>query len=91
MLGLLDQLPHTSNAKNFLEMTGYKGGFLYQDKAALTSGNLITASGVAPIEFAVEIFRKLDICSDATLDAWYKLHKEQNPEAFYELMKGHAT
>lgn len=89
-LGLLDELPHTSNAKLFLEMVGYQGGCHYQDKPAVASGNLITASGVAPVEFAVEIFRKLDIYSEATLQAWYKLYKDQNAEGFYELMAEHG-
>jgi putative intracellular protease/amidase len=88
--GLLDELPHTSNAKVFLEMVGYKGACFYQDKPAVTSGNLITASGIAPIEFAVEIFRKLDVYSDTTLKSWHKLHKHQNPEGFYELMAEHG-
>ncbi|MDP1974873.1 MAG: DJ-1/PfpI family protein [Alphaproteobacteria bacterium] len=89
--GLLDELPHTSNAKIFLEMVGYKGGFHYQEKLAVTSGNLITASGVAPIEFAIEIFRKLDVYTDTTLQSWQKLYKNQNPEGFYELMAEHGN
>ncbi len=89
--GLLDALPHTSNAKIVLEMVGYKGGFHYQDKLAVTSGNVITASGIAPIEFAMEIFRKLDVYSEATLQAWYKLYRDQNPEGFYELVAEHGS
>lgn len=89
--GLLNELPHTSNAKMFLEMVvGYKGGSHYQDQLAVTSGNLITASGVAPIEFAIEIFRKLDVYSDTTLHAWHKLYKDHNPDGFYELMAEHS-
>jgi putative intracellular protease/amidase len=88
--GLLDEVPHTSNAKIFLEMVGYKGGAHYQDNPAVTAGNLITASVVAPIEFAIEIFRKLDVYSDASLQAWYKLFKDQNPQGYYELMAEHG-
>lgn len=88
--GLLDERPHTSNAKGFLEAVGYKGGAHYQDQPAVTAGNLITASGIAPIEFAIEIFRKLDVYSDTTLQAWYKLFKEQNPAGFFELMAEHG-
>lgn len=88
--GLLDELPHTSNAKAFLEMTNYKGGCHYQDRPAVTAGNLISASGVAPVDFAIEIFRKLDLYSDSTLKSWRKLYQNQDPEGFYELMTEHA-
>ncbi|WP_312740067.1 type 1 glutamine amidotransferase family protein [Cedecea neteri] len=88
--GVLDELPHTSNAKIFLEMVGYKGGAHYQDQLAVTAGNLITASGIAPIEFAIEIFRRLDVYSETTLHAWSKLYKDHNPEGFYELMAEHS-
>lgn len=88
--GLLDEVPHTSNAKNFLKMVGYQGEAHYQDQLVVTCGNLITASGIAPIEFAIEIFRKLDVYSDAALQAWSKLYKAQNPDGFYELMAGHS-
>lgn len=88
--GLLDELPHTSNAKIFLEMVGYKGGAHYLDQPVVTSGNLITASGIAPVEFAIEIFRKLDVYSDTTLHAWSKLYKDRNPEGFYELIAEHS-
>ena len=89
--GLLDEVPHTSNSKTYLEALGYKGGKHYQDQLAFTSGNLITASGVAPIEFAIEIFRKLDIYSDKTLQAWYKLYKSQDSQGFYELLEEHPN
>lgn len=88
--GLLDERHHTSNAKGFLEAVGYKGGVHYQDQPAVTAGNLITASGIAPIEFALEIFRKLDVYSETTLQAWNKLFKEQNPTGFFELMAEHG-
>ncbi len=88
--GLLDELPHTSNAKEFLEMTDYSGGCHYQDRPAVTSGSLITASGIAPIAFAIEIFRKLDLYTDSTLEAWRKLYQKQDPEGFNELMAVHA-
>ena len=87
--GLLDHVPHTSNVKMFLEMVGYQGAEHYQEQLVVTAGNLITASGVAPIEFAIEIFRKLDLYSDRTLRAWSKLYKDQNAQGFFELMAEH--
>ncbi len=91
LFGLLDDVPHTSNAKAFLEMVGYKGGAHYQEKPAVTAGHLITASGVAPIEFAIEIFRMLDLYADTTLASWKKLYRDQDADGFYELMAEHGV
>ena len=88
--GLLDERPHTSNAKVFLEMTGYQGGADYQDRLVVADGDLITASGIAPVPFAAEIFRKLDLYGEATLTSWLKLYQDQDPAGFYELMAGSA-
>lgn len=87
--GLLDERPHTSNAKVFLEMTGYRGGAHYQERPAVTSGNLITASGIAPIPFAAEIFRKLDLYGEPTLQSWLKLYRDHDAAGFFELMAEH--
>lgn len=89
--GLLDDVQHTSNAPEFLEATGYKGAVHYRNESAVTSGNIITASGVAPISFAVEVFRELDLYSDFTLAAWRKIYEDHNPEGYYELMTEHGA
>ena len=36
---------------------------------------MITASGIAPVEFAREIFRTLGLYSREALDAWYALFR----------------
>ncbi|MEN3930836.1 type 1 glutamine amidotransferase family protein [Microvirga sp. W0021] len=88
--GLLNDIPHTSNAKAFLETTGYKGAEYYREEPAVTAGNLITASGVAPVEFALEIFRKLDLYTERTLNSWKNLYKYQKAEGFFELFAEQA-
>ncbi|UXI03668.1 DJ-1/PfpI family protein [Photobacterium sp. TY1-4] len=88
--GLLDERAHTSNAPEFLAMTGYQGGSRYVDQPAITDGNVITASGVAPIAFAAEIFRILDMYTETTQDAWWQLFAEQDPTGFYALMQEQA-
>jgi len=55
--GLLDDKRHTSNAREYLAATRYRGGALYQDEPAVTDGRLITAAAMAPVDFAVHIFR----------------------------------
>lgn len=83
--GLLDQRLHTSNDAAYLSASGYGGAHLYCDVPAITDGSVITASGLAPLEFAAEILRLLDVYSPTTLDAWYSLHKHGSAAKFYEM------
>ena len=73
--GFLDNRLHTSNAPEYLKATGYRGYSLYRHIPAIADGNLITASGTAPVDFAYQIFGMLGIYSDPALDAWYALFK----------------
>jgi putative intracellular protease/amidase len=85
--GLLDRRRHTSNAPEYLAATQYCGAAFYEDSPAVTDDNVITASGIAPIDFAYHIFRHLDLYSLQALDAWYGLYKTGRPEYFDALMK----
>lgn len=85
--GLLDSRQHTSNAPEYLAATQYCGAALYEDSPAVSDDNVITASGIAPIDFAYHIFRHLDLYSLQVLDAWYGLYKTGRPEYFNALMK----
>jgi len=85
--GLLDDRRHTSNAAPFIAASGYKGAQFYLDAPAVTDGNVITASGIAPIEFAREIFRILDVYSPAVIDAWFALYKDGDSSRFYQLSR----
>jgi len=85
-VGMLDLMKHTSNSLEYLKMTHYAGAALYQNEPAVTDGKLITASATAPLEFAREIFRQLDLYRSETLDAWYGLFHTKNP-AFYEALE----
>jgi len=87
--GLLDTRRHTSNDLQVLKMfcPGYQGEKYYLNEPAVTDGNLITASGLAPVDFAYHIFKKLDVMHESTLTAWYNLHVTRKPEFFYALME----
>jgi putative intracellular protease/amidase len=85
--GLLDKCKHTSNAKEYLAFTGYKGSDFYQDVPAVTDDNVITASSIAALEFAYQILLKLNVFSIEALDAWYGLFKTGEAEYFYKLMQ----
>lgn len=84
--GLLDTRRHTSNAPQYLAATLYKGAALYQDDAVVSDGNLITASSMAPLDFARAIFARLDLYEPAVLDAWYGLFSTRRPEYFAALV-----
>jgi putative intracellular protease/amidase len=86
--GLLDNRPHTSNDPAALKMfcPNYRGGEHYVNEPAVTDGNLSTASGLAPVEFAYHVFRSLDVMTPATLEAWHGLFSTRQPEYFSALM-----
>jgi putative intracellular protease/amidase len=86
--GLLDKRPHTSNDPAALKMfcPNYRGEKYYVNEPAVTDAGLITASGFAPVEFAYHVFRRLDVMTPATLEAWHGLFTTRQPEYFYALM-----
>jgi len=88
--GMLDSVRHTSNARAYLAATGYQGAALYQEQPAVTDGNVITAGSTAPIEFAYQIFKQLDVYSDEALDAWFGLFKTGDA-AYYDALTQQAT
>ena len=87
--GLLDNRPHTSNDPAALKMfcPNYRGVDHYVNEPAVTDGNLITASGLAPVEFAYHVFRSLDVMAPAALEAWHGLFTTRRPDYFYALME----
>ena len=76
-LGLLNGLKHTSNDLNYLKEIApeYRGEESYQHLLAVTDKNIITANGIAPIEFTKEIFSKLKLYSSDDLEKWFQLFK----------------
>lgn len=86
--GLLDSRVHTSNDLGYLKMVcpEYKGEKYYITEPAVTDGKLITASGVAPLEFTVQVIKALDVFKPETLDFWYKLYQTHQPDYFFKLM-----
>ena len=86
--GVLDQRAHTSNDLGYLKMVcpSYDGEKYYKYEGAVTDGSLITASGIAPLEFALHILKTLDVFLPQTLDSWYNLYKTQESKYFFELM-----
>ncbi|EOP88886.1 ThiJ/PfpI family protein [Bacillus cereus HuB4-4] len=86
--GYLDSINHTSNNLDYMKMVcpTYKEENFYEVGPVASSENLITASGVAPLEFAMEVLRKLDVFAPDTLHSWYKLNETHEVEYFFQLM-----
>lgn len=87
--GMLNNRWHTSNDLEFLKMIcpNYEGEIYYKQEPAVTDGNLITASGTAPLEFTAHVLKKLGVFSLETLDSWYNLYRTQESKYFYELIR----
>ena len=87
-MGYLDTRKHTSNNLEYTRMVcpNYKGEKFYEVEAAVSDANLVTASGIAPLEFAMEVLKQLDVFAPDTLHSWYNLNKTHNPEYFFQLM-----
>lgn len=75
--GLTRGVRHSSNALEYLKTSypEYKDEAFYANEPAVSDGLLITAGGVYSLEFAREIFRKLETFSEAEIDAWFNLYK----------------
>ncbi len=87
--GALDSKLHTSNDKEYLKMIcpEYRGEKNYKDTAVVNSERLITASGIAPIEFSYQVIKNLEVFSDETLNNWYGLYDKKEAKYWYGLMK----
>ena len=88
--GLLDNRRHTGNDRESLAVSGYHGRTHYVDAPAVTDKNVITASGLAPVDFAREIIRALHLYNDDALEAWYALFKHGNTARYYDLVRSAA-
>lgn len=87
--GILNNRKHTSNGIEVLKMfcPEYTGENFYLNQPAVTDDNLITASGLAPLEFSYEILKRTNLMKTETLEAWYQLYKTNEPKYFYALME----
>jgi len=76
-LGFLDHMKHTSNDLYYLKqmVPHYAGDRYYLNSLAVTDEQVITAKGIAPIEFAREIFEKIELYSKPDIEKWFQLFK----------------
>ncbi|GAF06175.1 intracellular protease [Paenibacillus pini JCM 16418] len=87
-MGLLDSRRHTSNNLEYMKMIcpHYIGESYYEMEPAVTDGNLVTASGIAPLEFTMHVLKVLDVFAPETLQSWFNLYQTHEPRYFFELM-----
>lgn len=84
--GFLDRVRHTSNAAAYLQATGYAGAALYQEAGVVEDGGIITAGAIGALEFAAQIFRRLDLYAEEVTETWYQFFKTGDPVYFAQLM-----
>ncbi len=86
--GALDSKAHTSSDKEYLKMLcpEYRGEEHYKDALVVNHERLITASGIAPLEFSREVVGNLKVFSDETLHNWYGLFDKKEAKYFHGLM-----
>ena len=87
-LGALNTRRHTSNDLGLLQQTclHYSGQTLYRNEPAVRGDHLITASGLAPLEFSYEVVKMLKVWRPDTAKAWFRLHKTRQQRWHHELL-----
>jgi putative intracellular protease/amidase len=75
--GLLRGRRHTSNGLQYLRshVPGYSEAANYVDAPAVRDRGLITASGLADVEFAREIFEELGVLSESDRALWAQIFR----------------
>jgi hypothetical protein len=76
-MALLNDRRHTSNGPGYIaaHVPEYSGAALYEAIPAVSDRGIITASGLAPVDFAREIFSQLKIFSAADEELWFDMFK----------------
>ena len=75
--GLLHGRRHTSNGLAYLQaqVPAYTEAAAYVDAPAVRDRGLITASGLADVEFAAEIMAELGVLSEADRQLWTAIYR----------------
>ena len=75
--GFVEKVKHTSNGKKYLKslIGAYEGSDLYVNQPSVSSKGIITANGIASVEFARDILDELNIYDKKTLKNWYNFFK----------------
>ncbi|HEX9347700.1 MAG TPA: DJ-1/PfpI family protein [Gemmatimonadales bacterium] len=76
-VGIITGRRHTSNGLGYLKkhVPDYSGAAMYVDAPAVRDRGLITASGLADVEFANEIMAELGVLGDRDRSLWTSLFR----------------
>lgn len=76
--GFVENIRHTSNGREYLKnlLGDYTGSDLYVNEPSVSDKGIITANGIASVEFARDVLGALDVYDEETLEAWYEFFKE---------------
>ena len=76
--GILRGRKHTSNSLEYLSkmVPEYSGHDNYLDSLSVRDQHVITASGLGPVDFAMEIFNELDLSTPEMRSIWYEAFKK---------------
>lgn len=87
-VGALNGRRHTSDDLGLLQQScpGYRGEKWYRREPAVRGDNLITATGLAPLEFSYEVLKMLKVWKPETTKAWFRLHKTRQERWYHELV-----
>ncbi len=83
--GLLDHRRHTSNDPGYLASSGYAGAEHYVEEPAVIDGDLVTATGIAPVRVRARRLRAARSPRAGRARALVKLYADRDPAGFYEL------
>ena len=75
--GVLNDRQHTSNMRSYLptHVAAYAGTGSYIEAPAVRDRHVVTASGLAPVDFARAIFTELSVFSAADEGLWFDMFK----------------
>lgn len=76
--GYLNSIRHTSNHLDYYlgaVAPDYKGRAHYIKKASVRDGQVITANGMAPVEFAEEILNHFNLLTNEEFKMWFNYFK----------------
>ncbi len=93
-IGLLRGRRHTSNGLKYLQsqVPGYAEEQQYVDAPAVRDRGLITASGLANVEFARELFEQLGVLSPADRALWADMFRHARlPDEAPSVISGAST
>ena len=85
--GFLDERRHTSNAAQYLEASGYRGGAHYVAAPVVTNRGVTTASGIHAVPFTAEVMRITGLVPDAMADAWEQVFLSAREDDYMALME----